>query len=145
MGKKHVIDSYQKRYQRVFLFPEIDTIEDFISSVWIKGTEPPKEFGPYRGDRTISPLRDFYHIEGNVDDNHDWVMLYVKAKKEYGRGIAKHCSNNKIGSYKIVKGSWPDPYALLLANDDYHIASPFISLIDWNDYQEWFRGIIESR
>lgn len=142
MGKRHVIDAYQKRHERVFIFPEINTIEDFVSSVWIKGTEPPQEFGPYRGDRTISPLRDFYFLEGE-DVDHE--PIYIKAKKEYGRGIARHCSNNKIGGYKVFKGAWPDPYALLLANDEYHISAPFISLIDWNGYQEWLDEQIESR
>lgn len=135
--KSHILRQYELRYGSKFLLPEIETIEDFVDLAWWRDYEPaPAGVEPYRGDRSVSPARDFYFLHGATLRG-SWRSLYVRAKRSHGMAVASQCSDNQIGAYKVVKGSWPDPYALLLANDNYHIANPFISLINWCDYVDW--------
>lgn len=135
--KKHIIQQYALRHGITFLAPEIETIEDFVDLTWFPDFEdPPTGVEPYRGRRSPAPARDFYFLDGAYI-NKRWTALYVRAKRQYGMAIATRCCDNRIGSYKVLKGAWPDPYALLLASDGHHIANPFVSLIDWEGYHAW--------
>lgn len=138
--KRHIIEQVQLRSGRNFLYPEIETIEDFVELAWFPDfEEAPTGVEPFRGSRAVSPARDFYFLDGTLTKGR-WTSLYVRAKRNYGMGIRNYCTEGRIGSYKVVKGAWPDPYALLLANDGHHIASPFVSLIDWVGYCQWLDG-----
>lgn len=143
MSKKHVIEAYNRTHNTHFLFPEIDTISDFLEDWYVPGHSNPKgSLEPYRGDRPVDPLRDFYFLQGQHVEG-QWTTIFAKAKRQYGIGIRSRCTNQAIGGFAVVKGGWPDPYALLMANDRLHIAQPFIALIDWEDYKAWVAEVLK--
>ena len=138
--KKHVIRQVSLSNGRTFLAPEIDTIDEFVDGVWFPELrDEPTNFGhqPYRGHRAVDPKRDYYllqtlHVEGGPSQ-----PLQVRARKPIGLMVAKHCTDKRIGRFQVIKGGWPDPYALLLAHDHWGLKSPLISLIDWEHYKRW--------
>ena len=142
--KRHIIEQTQLRSGRTFLLPEIETIEDFVELAWfVDHEEPPIGAEPYRGARRVEPARDFYFLGSQptgVVDGGRWLPLYVRARRGYGMAIKAQCTDSRIGGFKVIKGSWPDPYALLVAYDQNHIAAPFLSLIDWPGYVRWLNA-----
>jgi hypothetical protein len=142
--REHIIRQTELRSGRTFILPEIETIEQFVELSWFPEHEdPPAGAEPYRGSRAVSPARDFYFLAGateTIPRGGRWLPLYVRARRQYGMAIKSYCTDGQIGSYKVVKGAWPDPYGLLLANDGHHIAAPFLSLIDWPGYVRWLHA-----
>lgn len=113
-----------------FLWPQVETIEDFAEYAWTPGNPLPSTIEPYRGSREIPADRDFYLLDCATN-------LHVRAFKSVGRAVKYLCDNQKIGEYRVIKGLWPDPFALLMAHDINHISPVYISLIDYDHYTQW--------
>jgi len=126
-----------------WLFPEITSIADFVDDVWLPQLNllpPEADHQPYRGARSISSRRDYFYLD-NYTPAGRWMPVYVRANSRVGKGIKARCTDNEIGGYRVIKGAWPGPYALLMASDQYHIAHVYVSLIDYPEYQDWLKAV----
>lgn len=132
--RQHIMDQAGLRCGgRRFLLPQVETIQDFVDEAFV--------LAPVRGSKREAPPENAFFIEHLPG----WERVYIRADRNHGRAVRSQCCENRIGGYRVIKGAWPDPYALLLANDDLHIASPWISLIDWQGYRDWLEALDAER
>ncbi len=127
----------ERRHDRSFLMPEIETIEDLVENHCVLVDRP--------GSSGTCGMEYFWFLKGRwLDVVADeltgkgyWGKVYIAPGRNRSRAIYPHMSEGKIGGFEVVKGSWPDPYALLLVKDTRAITQRWLSLINYEDYQSW--------
>ncbi len=136
MSRQQIIRAYEQKHNRAFLMPEIERIEQLAvdgQALRINARTPDVRFSWYLHGRYV-----------RIGNALVWTTVSISPGRTHANAIYPHMCEGRIGSFSVVKGSWPDPYALLLANDAVSISSRWLSLIDYDHFRMWFEDLVTA-